>query len=138
MHLFHVPPDLIDLAWRDGAHKLASAIIKSAGECTADQLKALLQRGEKTLIGVREGTNPPAGWAVLEVQHTPNLQALFVYAVYAPGAAGIDVMRQIKRFARDNGCMVIRGACGDAVLRLWQRRFGAKPIYTVCEISAED
>lgn len=139
-HLFVVPPSHIDMAWRDGAHQLSEACEKAAGEVTTDQLKMLLNRGERRLIGVRDMATPdakPAAWAAVSALQLPNMRALYIYAVYAPGATGGDVMALLRTYALQEGCLVIRGACNDAVLRLWERKFAARKIYSIVEIDAE-
>jgi len=140
-HLFIVPPAQIDLAWRDGAHMLSEAAEKSAGEVTTDQLKMLLSRNERRLIGVRDLATPdakPAAWAAVSALQLPNMRVLYIYAIYAPGATGPEVMTLLRQYALQEGCLVIRGACGDGVMRLWERRFKARRIYSICEISVED
>lgn len=132
MNLFQVPREMVDKAWRDGASILGKACEKSGGEVTPDQLRLILTRGEKALIGVSEGQSV-SGWAAVEVQQLPNLRALYVYAIHAPGATHLDLLRE---YAKANGCSVIRGACSDAVLRLWERKFKARKVYTIAEIDA--
>lgn len=133
MELFQCTPAQIDQAWLDGAHNLSEACKLASREITIDQLKMLLARGERTLIGVRDGAIVK-GWAAIQVQQLPNIRTLYVYSVYAPGATGPGVFDQLKQYAKANGCSVIRGACNEAVSRLWVRRFDAKPLYTIMEI----
>lgn len=139
--LFVVPASHIGQAWRDGAHNLAEACDRAAGEVTGSQLRLMLSRGEKLLIGIRDAAAPaalPAGWLAVSIDQLPNLRALYVYAIYAPGATGPACIALLRQFAAEQGCEVLRGACGPAVQRLWERRFKARPIYTICEISLEE
>jgi len=55
MELFQVPASHIDAAWRDGARLLEQACKRADREVTADQLKFLLARGERTLLGLADG-----------------------------------------------------------------------------------
>lgn len=135
MKLFHVSPAFIDKAWRDGAHKLSEACEKSCGEITADQLKLMLSRGERQLIGV--GEESIVGWAAIQIQQLPNKRVLYVYSIYAPGATGPEAFGLLKQLAVENGCSSIRGACNDAVSRLWERKFGAKKLYQTMEIEVQ-
>ena len=138
--MFLVPPSHIDKAWKDGAHMLSEAAEKAAGEVTTDQLKMLLSRGERRLIGVRDLATPdalPGAWAAISVHQMPNLRALYVYALWAPGVTGPKVMEQLRAYASSEGCSVIRGSCGDGVTRLWERKFKARKVYTVVEIDVE-
>jgi hypothetical protein len=134
MELFVVPPSHIDIAWADGAEKLSKATSRAAREITPSQLKFLLARGERTLVGVREPGCPPLGWAVVTPNQLPNLRVLYVWCIYAPGATGPEAFRLLAEYAKANGCSSIRGSCDDSVGRLWQRRFNARKVYTVFEI----
>ncbi len=125
-----VHPHFTDQAWRDGASNLAKACERSAGECTADQLKMRISRGELALVAaVNEGK--PKGWAALDFLQTPNMRILHVYAIYAPGAAFGEVFNVLKDYAKSQGCSAIQGACDEAVSRLWSRRFGFKETYRI-------
>ena len=126
MKLFTVPSTHIDKAWRDGAFLLAKACART-NEVTGDQLKLMLSRGELQLLGV--GPDRPVGWAAVKVEQLPNYRTLLVYAIHAPGAVVFD---QLKAYARFNGCSAIRGACDDAVSRLW-KRMGAQKKYQIME-----
>ena len=61
MNLFVCKPADIDHAWRNGADVLAEATKWASREITADQLKFLLARGERTLIGARDETGTNMG-----------------------------------------------------------------------------
>lgn len=132
--LFTVAPKFIDQAWKDGASRLSEACDKAAGEVTTDQLKMLLARGERTLLGLRDGDGPPMAWVAVSIMQLPNIRTLYVYAIWAPGATGVECMGQLRSFARAEGCSAIRGACNDAVQRLWERKFAARKIYSIIEI----
>lgn len=133
MNIFQVPVQFVDKAWRDGAHKLTEAAEKSGGEITGDQLRLILTRGERILLGLGDETGV-SGWAAVSIQQLPNLRALYVYAIYAPGSTGPEAFSHLSRYALDNGCSCIRGACGEAVGRIWVRKFKAKPVYTIYHI----
>lgn len=134
MELFFVPPTHIDTAWADGAENLSKATSRAAREITPSQLRMILSRGERTLIGVREPGGPPLGWAAVSFSQLPNVRVLYVYALYAPGAAGPEAFRLLADYARANGCSCIRGSCQDAVGRLWERRYQARKLYAVYEM----
>lgn len=137
MELFHVPHTHIDKAWRDGAHMLAEACKRAEREITADQLKMILSRNERQLLCAMDG-GKPLGWAVVSVSQLPNVRALYVYSIYAPGATGVEVFEQLKGYARHLGCSVIRGACDEVIERLWRRRFAAKRLYSIVELEVGD
>jgi hypothetical protein len=128
-----IPPKFIDAAWKEGAHRLAEACDKSAGEVTPDQLKMLLSRGERILAKVTAASGA-VGWLALSVQQLPNIRTLYVYAAQGPGATGQECMDELKALAASEGCSAIRWSCGPGVQRLLAVRHGARPIYTVMEI----
>lgn len=123
--IFVVPPTHIDQAWKDGAEKLSQAC-KRVDEVTADQLKMLLSRGEKQLVGI------DGGWAVIQFEQLPNKRVLFVYSLYAPGRTQ-EFFELLSEVAKQNGCSAIRGACDDANKRLWEMKLGAKTVYSILE-----
>lgn len=127
MKLIQVPPTHIDKAWKEGASDLAKACNRT-DEVTGDQLRLMLTRNEYQLLGVIH-VGKMVGWAAVRIEQMPNKRALFVYAIHAPGAVVLD---QLKEYAAFNGCSSIRGACDDAVARLWQR-LGAVKKYQVME-----
>lgn len=133
MQLVHVPISHIDQAWKDGAHQLSEACDWAAAELTPGQLKMLLSRGEKQLIGLQDEGLFKA-WAAIEFQQLPNIRVLFVYAIYARGSTGERAFELLADLARSMGCSSIRGACSDEIARLWQMKFRAKKVYNVLEL----
>jgi len=128
--LVHVPASHIDKAWRDGAHQLSKACETS--ETTPDQLKLLLSRGERMLLAIMD--QGPVGWLTASVQQFPNIRALHVGEIYAPGAMFEECWHQLVQMAYDAGCSEIRCSAKDTQARLYRMRFGFQPIYTVCKV----
>lgn len=133
MKLVHIPAAFIDKAWADGAHKLAAACKWASREVTPDQLKMLLAKGERQLLGL-DIDGKMVAWAAVEVQQLPNIRILYVYSIYAPGSTGAEAFELLADVARKEGCSSIRGACVDHIARLWEIKFQAKRLYTVMEI----
>lgn len=125
-----VHPNFTDQAWRDGAHNLSKACQRAIDECTPDQLKMRISRGELGLIAAMNEGKPKA-WAAIEFIQSPNMRILHVYAIYAPGAAFGEVFEVLKDYAKSQGCSAIQGACDEAVSRLWGRRFGFEEAYRI-------
>jgi hypothetical protein len=132
IELFQCRPDEIDKAWREGANELARATKWAAREITPDQLKMLLSRGERTLIGARD-EGKVIGWASVSVQQLPNMRTLYVFAMAGKGIASPEVMALIQQYAQANGCSAVRGAVRPSMARLLGLR-GWKPIYTTYEL----
>jgi hypothetical protein len=133
MKIVHVLPAHIDKAWRDGAHNLAEACKWASREVTPDQLKMLLARGERQLLAL-DVDGQFVAWAAVQVQQLPNLRVFYVYSIYAPGSTGVEAFEQLAHLARAEGCSSIRGACVEAVARIWEREFKAKRLYHMMEI----
>lgn len=130
----HVPPHFVDREWRMGAHQLSKACDASGGEVTGDQLKLMLMRGERALARiVKDGQ--AVGWIALRIDQLPNVRALHVCELYAPGAMFEECWEQLKGFAAGNGCTEIRCAAKEAQARLYRMRFGFEPVYTTLRVS---
>ena len=137
MNIFQVPVEFIAKAWRDGAHNLSEAVEKAQGEITTDQLRMILMRGERSLLGVSDGEKTVA-WLVVGIQQLPNVRVLYVYSIYAPGGTYKAAFDMLAGYAKAAGCSEIRGACSDAVLKLWERKFKAEKLYSIMRIHVGD
>lgn len=132
MELATVNPAFIDRAWKDGAHNLSEACKRANGEVTADQLKMRLARGELTLLCLMDEV--PKAWVVVTFEQHPNIRCLFVYAIWAPGSCFSGTLELLMQYAKDGGASRLRGACDEAVSRLWERKFGFKEAYRIMEL----
>lgn len=133
MKILAIPPKFVDKAWTDGAHQLSEACKWASREVTPDQLKMLLSRGERQLLGL-EVEGKFVAWAAVQVQQLPNIRIFYVYSIFAPGSTGPEAFRQLAELARSEGCTSIRGACVEQVARIWERKFNAKRLYHMMEI----
>lgn len=133
MELRTVPPSHIDIAWRDGASNLAKACESSEGEITADQLKMILSRGERTLLQMWDGEKA-VGWGVIRVEQLPNIRALYVTGLYAPHGHFEQFFDQIKAIAFNMGCSRVRCAAKPAQARLYRMKCDFKPVYEILEV----
>lgn len=128
MNLFVVGPEHLDRAWRDGADKLEEALKHAPGECTIDQLKYRIARGETILLMI-EGEK--RAWIAVEFWQMPNMRVLHVYAIYAPGATMQAAFELLEQYAIAGGASAIQGACTEAVSKLWARKFGFQEMYRI-------
>lgn len=130
MHLSLIPSTHIDKAWADGAHLLSEACETSSGDITADQLKMLLLRGERTLFaGVKD--EKPIAWGVVQIDILPNKRVCNVCLVWARNGLYQEFVEQVEEFAKSNGCSELRCSAKQAQSRLYQIKFGFEPIYEV-------
>ena len=124
------PAHMIDQLWHGNADALVTAMARSGGECTGDQLKMMLMRGELLLIGSDDV------WAAVQhIQH-PNKRALHVYAVACTkdgnGLNNMDV-GELCEYARQTGCTALTCSADRAAERLYAR-YGFVPQYTTMGI----
>ena len=112
------PATMIDRLWHGSADALVSAMARNGGECTGDQLKMMLMRGELLLIGSGDL------WAAVQhIQH-PNRRVLHVYAVASTrcGAGMNDAdINELAEYARQTGCTALTCSADKAAERLYAR-----------------
>ena len=128
-----VPPAFVDRAWKDGAHQLAKACATSGGEITGEQLKLLLSRGERSLLRI-DLDGQAVGWAVTRIDQLPNVRALHICELYAPGGHWAACYGLISDMAKANGCTELRCSAGPAQMRLYQRHVPLEPLYTTLKV----
>ena len=124
------PSHMIDQLWHGSADALVSAMARNGGECTGDQLKMMLMRGELLLIGSDDL------WAAVQhIQH-PNRLALHIYAVASKlnsdGLNHADIA-ELCEYARQTGCTALTCSADKAAERLYAR-YGFQSQYTTMGI----
>lgn len=124
------PATMIDRLWAGDADALVSAMARNGGECTGDQLKMMLMRGELLLIGSDDL------WAAVQhIQH-PNKRVLHIYAVASKlnsyGLKHADI-NELCEYARQTGCTSLTCGADKAAERLYAR-YGFQSQYTTMGI----
>ena len=124
------PATVIDQLWTGDADALTTAMARNGGECTGDQLKMMLMRGELLLIGSDDL------WAAVQhIQH-PNRRVLHVYAVACTrdgrGMNDADIA-ELREYARQTGCTALTCSADKAAERLYAR-YGFVSQYTTMGI----
>lgn len=133
-HLIIVPPQFVDRAWKEGAAKLSEACDKSGGEITGDQLKMILSRGERQLIRI-DLDGAPVGWGVTRIDQMPNVRALHITDLYAPGNHMRGTFDLLAQMAREAGCSEVRCCAAPAQARLYMRNQQWEPLYTTLRVT---
>jgi len=133
MQLIPIPSHMIDFAWAEGASDLAKACETSGGEITADQLKMILSRGERTLVKMMNG-DTIKGWGVVRVDQLPNVRVLFITDLVAPHGNFEQFFIAIKDMAKQLGCSRVRCAAKPAQARLYSMRCQFAPVYQILEV----
>lgn len=129
--LLTVPPHFTDDAWTDGAHKLGESCVE---ECTPEQLKMLLGRGERVLVRL-DDDGVTVGWGVYVINQLPNMRVFFITNLWARHAKFPRFFEALKQAAKSLGCSRIRCSALDAQSRIFQTKCQFKPIYTTLEVT---
>lgn len=125
-----VAPQHVDRAWADGACSLGKSLHYAAGECTPDQLKMRLARGELTLLTMmQDGVH--VAWVAVQFIQYANLRVLHIDALYAPGAFNDETFQHVADYARAGGASSIQCAAAGGPERLYRQKFGFEHIYTI-------
>lgn len=119
----------IDYAWKDGAHALLESCVE---ECTADQLRMLIARGERQLVRM-DDEHRTVGWGVFRVDSLPNMNVLFVTNLVGHHSRFERFYELLTEMAKSLGCSRIRFAAKPAQERLYRMKLGANSIYTIME-----
>lgn len=130
MTLCQIPARLIDYAWQDGAKSLSEAC---ESECTIDQLRLLIARGERQLVRMDED-GKTVGWGVYRIDMLPNFNVLHVTNLVAHNAHFEKFFDALKQIAAGIGCSRIRCSAKPAQARLYAMKLGFSPVYTTLEV----
>lgn len=133
MQLISIPATHIDYAWNEGASCLAEACNVSGGEITADQLKMLLSRGERSLLKMWDGERI-RGWCVVRIEQNPNVRVLFITNLVAHNSNFKDFFVELKELAKNLGCSSIRCAAGESQERLYRIACKFQKLYSILEV----
>lgn len=129
MLLVPIPAKFTDYAWKDGAHTLGESCVE---ECTPDQLKMLIARGERQLVRM-DNDGKTVGWGAFCVQSLPNMSVLFVTNMTSHKAHFEQFYGLLEGMAKDFGCSRIRFAAKPFQERLFRQKLQAKPVYQILE-----
>lgn len=129
MNLIPIPSRHVDFAWRDGAASLGESCVE---ECTPDQLRMLIARGERQLIRM-DSDGKTVGWGAFRVEDLPNMRVLFVTNMTAHNGHFETFYSLLEGVAKDLGCSRIRFAALPAQERLYRMKLKAAPVYSIME-----
>ena len=118
-----------DAAWADGAKSLGESCVE---ECTPDQLKMLLARGERQLVRM-DSDNQTMGWGAFKVDILPNMNVMFITNMTAHNAHFETFYDLLTKMAKDLGCSRIRFAAKPAQNRLYKMKLKATDVYMIME-----
>lgn len=79
---------------------------------------------------MRIDSDDGTGWGVIRVDQLPNVRALHICEMYAPGLDWPACFDQLATMARACGCSEVRCSAQPAQVRLYQRFHEWEPVYT--------
>lgn len=130
MNLIQIPSHFVDQAWSDGANILGESC---TDECTPDQLKMVLARGERQLVRMDVEGNA-VGWGVYKVDTYPNMRVMHISNMTAHNGHFERFYGQLKALGQSLGCSRIRCCAKPAQARLYQMKLGFEPVYQTLEV----
>lgn len=132
MHTQHIAPAFVQKAWPVVSGFLGSALEHCADEIELSQLKLELVQGRKALLIAVDG-EAVVGAAAVGFEDYPNMRVAFVTATGGKFLSSKDIFESLKSWCASQGATSIRGACSEAVARLWRQKFKFEQRYIVVE-----
>lgn len=130
MHLIQIPAHMTDFAWRDGADCLAESC---AEECTVDQLKMMISRGERYLVRM-DSDGATVGWGTFCINLLPNMRVLHITNLVAHKCNFERFFPELKAMAATLGCSRIRCSAKPGQAKIFKRKLMFKPVYLTLEV----
>lgn len=125
-----IPREFIAQIWPKVAGFIGDAMAHAKGECSAEQLKVLLVRGEHQLM-IYLDDDEIVGAVELEWQNAPNDRIMFINAI--GGKTSPEHTALMFDWAKLNGATTVRGCARESVARLWRMKYGFESIYITVE-----
>jgi hypothetical protein len=120
----------VDFAWKDGASSLGESC---EDECTPDQLRLLLSRGERVLVRL-DAEDGIRGWAAFRVDNLPNMRVFHVTNLAARNGKFQEFFGELKDLARGLGCVRVRCSCKPLQAKIFKNKCGFTHVYETLEI----
>ena len=131
MRLEQIQPQYVVQIWPDVEPLLEPAMAHSAGECSLDQLKAMLVAGRQALLVFWDDQGIHGALSVAPELY-PNASIACVTACGGRAIANKENFDQLAAWCREHGHTRLRGFTFTPATRLWQR-LGMQEIYRVME-----
>ena len=130
-NLFVVPTNHVHQFWDIAKGHLQKAIDTGNGEFTIDQLRQFVAQGNSELLLVMNDTTCECAFTIQWVNY-PNDRV--AYITYIGGITNHKCWEQFLTWVRNNGGTKVQGSTAkESIVRLWKRKWGMKPKYTLME-----
>jgi len=129
-----VAPNNVYSVW-DGniANYLEASINVSNGDCTLDQLKLLLVKGEQTLLVSVDDKSVINGAMTVEFINYPNARVMFITALGGHGIVNDETFSQVESWARLQGATKVSAWAQEAQARLYKIKANFNTVRFVVE-----
>ena len=128
-----VAPNNIYNVWSDVDSFLNASINTSTGDCTVEQLKLLLVRGEQTLLVSTDENGKLNGAMTVEFQNRPSNRVMFITALGGNGIVNNETFEQVENWARMQGATKVSAWCQEAQARLYKLKANFNTVRMVVE-----
>lgn len=122
-----VAPSMVHQIWPQVRDMFEASTSTNLGDCTVDQQRMMLARGEQTLLvstDSEDTTNKITGIMAIELIDYPNARTAFISAVAGKGVIEPDAWGQIVNWAKQQGATKIQAIAKDAHARLYRQKVG--------------
>ena len=128
-----VAPNNIYNVWSDVDSFLNASINTSTGDCTLEQLKLLLVRGEQTLLVSVNEQGKINGAMTVEFQNLPSNRVMFITALGGSGIVNNETFSQVEVWAKMQGATKASAWAQEAQARLYKLKANFNTVRMVVE-----
>ena len=128
-----VAPNNIYNVWSDVDSFLNASINTATGDCTLEQLKLLLVRGEQTLLVSVNEQGKINGAMTVEFQNLPSNRVMFITALGGNGIVNEGTFSQVESWARMQGATKVSAWAQESQARLYKIKANFNTVRMVVE-----
>jgi hypothetical protein len=128
-----VAPNNIYGIWDKVETYLDASINVSTGDCTLEQLKLLLIRGEQTLLVAADEQGKLTGAMAVEFINYPNSRVMFITTLGGHGIVNNETFSQVEGWARMQGATKVSAWAQEAQARLYKIKANFNTVRMVVE-----
>jgi|TARA_R100001530_G_scaffold102711_1_gene71472 hypothetical protein len=119
-----VGPDQIHRLWSEVEDWLDKSLQTGSGECTIEQLKALLVRGAQVLLVATCEDDKLTGAMAVEFCNYPNERVMFINALGGKGVVNEQTFSQVEDWAKLQGATKVIAWAKESQAKLYKQRTG--------------
>jgi hypothetical protein len=128
-----VAPNNIYGIWDSIESYLNASMNTSTGDCTVDQLKLILARGEQTLLVSVDENGKLNGAMTVEFINHPNNRVMHITALGGNGIVNDETFSQVEAWARLQGATKVSAWAQEAQARLYKIKANFNTVRFVVE-----